>query len=61
MADVAGFLQATAVGYCVYMVVPFANLGWVRLLRLGQIAISGTATSPRQVPQVLKQTSFSGG
>ena len=42
--DVAGFLQATVVGYCVYMVVPFANLGWVRLLRLIQIAFSGTAT-----------------
>ena len=34
--DVFGFIEATVVGYCVYMVVPFANLGWVLLLRRTQ-------------------------
>ena len=34
--DVSGFLKATVFGYCVYMVVPFANLGWVLLLRWTQ-------------------------
>ena len=59
--DVAGFLQATVVGYCVYMVVPFANLGWVRLLRLIQIAISGTATLAPGRYRKFCQTSSSGG
>jgi len=33
VGDIVGFLRATIIAYCVYMVVPFVNLGWVLLLR----------------------------
>ena len=47
VGDVMGFLRATIIAYCVYMVVPFVNLGWVLLLRLIQ---AGTARSPSMAP-----------
>ena len=34
--DVLGFLGATIISYCLYMIVPFVNLSWVVLLRLIQ-------------------------
>ena len=34
--DVLGFLGATIISYCLYMIVPFVNLSWVVLLRLMQ-------------------------
>ena len=33
VGDIVGFLRATIIAYCVYMVVPFVNLAWVLLLR----------------------------
>ena len=33
VGDIFGFLRATIIAYCVYMIVPFVNLGWVLLLR----------------------------
>jgi non-ribosomal peptide synthetase-like protein len=33
IGDILGFMQATIIAYCVYMIVPFVNLGWVLLLR----------------------------
>ena len=47
VGDVMGFLRATIIAYCVYMVVPFVNLGWVLFLR-GVQAV--TADTPRMTP-----------
>ena len=47
VGDVMGFLRATIIAYCVYMVVPFVNLGWVLFLR-GVQAV--TAHTPRMTP-----------
>lgn len=34
--EVIGFLFATVQAYCLYLVLPFVNLGWVRWLRVAQ-------------------------
>jgi non-ribosomal peptide synthetase-like protein len=47
VGDIVGFLRASIIAYCVYMVVPFVNLAWVLLLRSMQ-AISVRA--PRIAP-----------
>jgi hypothetical protein len=47
VGDIVGFLRATIIAYCVYMVVPFVNLAWVLLLRSIQ-AIS--VRTPRITP-----------
>jgi amino acid adenylation domain-containing protein len=47
VGDIVGFLRATITAYCVYMVVPFVNLGWVLLLRSIQ-AVS--VRTPRIAP-----------
>ena len=39
--EVLGFLQATVVGYCIYMFVPFTNLGWVLCIRTIQRHVGG--------------------
>ena len=47
VGDIFGFLRATIIAYCVYMVVPFVNLGWVLLLRGVQ---AFTARTPSMTP-----------
>ena len=47
VGDILGFLRATIIAYCVYMVVPFVNLGWVLLLRGFQAA---SARTPSMTP-----------
>jgi non-ribosomal peptide synthetase-like protein len=47
VGDIWGFLQATIIAYCVYMIVPFVNLGWVLLLRGTQAA---TVRAPNIAP-----------
>jgi len=42
--DVLGFLGATIISYCLYMIVPFVNLSWVVLLRLMQRGMGIEAT-----------------
>jgi len=42
--DVLGFLSATIISYCLYMIVPFVNLSWVVLLRLIQRGMAVEAT-----------------
>ena len=47
IGDVVGFLRASILAYCIYMVVPFVNLGWVLLLRWIQIF---TVRAPSMTP-----------
>ena len=42
--DILGFLGATIITYCLYMIVPFVNLSWVVFLHLIQVVMGLEAT-----------------
>ena len=57
VGDIFGFLRATIIAYCVYMVVPFVNLGWVLLLRSIQAAsVRAPEYRARALPKILESS-----